>query len=87
MSGKVHYATPVVRIEQSAQDVKAPFEHLPYLSASKIFLQSKQRFWVNEGLSGFATTDDLSARSHLRRGDTLDKVALLSFRPGGRPSR
>ena len=27
------------------------------LSASKIFLQSKKRFWVNEGLSGFATTD------------------------------
>ena len=32
-------------------------EQLPYLSASKIFLQSKKRFWVDEGLSGFATTD------------------------------
>jgi monoamine oxidase len=32
-------------------------EELPYLSASKIFLQSKKRFWVDEGLSGFATTD------------------------------
>jgi monoamine oxidase len=32
-------------------------EQLPYLSASKIFLQSRQRFWVNDGLSGFATTD------------------------------
>jgi monoamine oxidase len=30
---------------------------LPYLSASKIFLQSKKRFWREEGLSGFATTD------------------------------
>ena len=30
---------------------------MPYLSASKIFLQSKKRFWVNEGQSGFATTD------------------------------
>jgi monoamine oxidase len=28
-----------------------------YLSASKIFLQAKKRFWANEGLSGFATTD------------------------------
>jgi monoamine oxidase len=27
------------------------------LSASKIFLQSKKRFWLSEGLSGFATTD------------------------------
>jgi monoamine oxidase len=32
-------------------------EQLPYLSASKIFLQTKKRFWVDEGLSGFATTD------------------------------
>lgn len=94
---KVHYAVPVVRIEQSAQGVKAVFRHagvhhavagdylvcavpftvqrnievapafsvekqraieqLPYLSASKIFLQSRQRFWVNKGESGFATTD------------------------------
>jgi monoamine oxidase len=32
-------------------------EQLPYLSASKIFLQTKERFWVSEGQSGFATTD------------------------------
>lgn len=32
-------------------------EQLPYLSASKIFLQSRKRFWVDEGLSGFAMTD------------------------------
>ena len=94
---KIHYATPVVKIEQHTQGVKATFrqagayhtltgdylicavpfsvqknievapafsvekqlaiEQLPYLSASKIFLQSKKRFWVDEGLSGFATTD------------------------------
>ena len=97
LSEKIHYATPVIRLEQSAQGVKATFrqagahhtltgdhlicavpfsvqknievvpafsvekqraiEELPYLSASKIFLQSKKRFWVDEGLSGFATTD------------------------------
>ena len=97
LSEKIHYAAPVVRIEWSAQSVKAIFLHagahqtltgdylicavpftvqknievvpafsvekqmaieqLPYLSVSKIFLQSKQRFWLNEGLSGFATTD------------------------------
>jgi monoamine oxidase len=32
-------------------------EQLPYMSVSKIFLQSKNRFWAREGLSGFATTD------------------------------
>jgi monoamine oxidase len=97
LSEKIHYAAPVVRIEQSAQAVKAVFlragayhtlaadylicsvpfsvqknievapafsvekqraiEQLPYLSASKICLQSKRRFWVSEGQSGFATTD------------------------------
>jgi monoamine oxidase len=97
LSAEIHYATPVVRIEQHTQGVKATFrqagayhtlsgdylicavpfsvqksievapafsvekqlaiEQLPYLSASKIFLQSRSRFWVDEGLSGFATTD------------------------------
>jgi monoamine oxidase len=32
-------------------------EQLPYLSASKIFLQSRTRFWITQGESGFATTD------------------------------
>jgi monoamine oxidase len=32
-------------------------EQLPYLSASKIFLQTKERFWLNQGESGFAITD------------------------------
>ena len=97
LSEKIHYAAPVVRIEQSAQAVKAVFlragvyhtlaadylicavpftvqknievlpafsvekqraiEQLPYLSASKIFLQSKKRFWADVGQSGFAATD------------------------------
>ena len=97
LAEKIHYASPVVRIEHSPQVVKVvcrqagscqtlnagylicavPFSvqkdievspafsvekqraigQLPYLSASKIFLQSKKRFWVSAGLSGFATTD------------------------------
>lgn len=32
-------------------------EQLPYLSASKVFLQMRSRFWTAQGLSGFATTD------------------------------
>ena len=102
LSEKIHYAAPVIRLEQSAQGVRATFrqagahhtltgdhlicavpfsvqknievvpafsvekqraiEELPYLSASKIFLQSKKRFWVDEGQSGFATTDLPSVR-------------------------
>jgi monoamine oxidase len=97
LSQKIHYGAPVLRIEQSPQNVKAIFmsggshhtitgdflicavpfsvqknievspsfslekqraiEQLPYLSASKIFLQSRSRFWTNEGQSGFARTD------------------------------
>jgi len=97
LADKIHYASPVVRIEQNAREVKATFqqldsyqtltadrlicavpftvqrdievsppfsvekqraiEQLPYLSAAKIFLQSKQRFWIARGLSGFGTTD------------------------------
>src|SRR5215203_4973237 len=97
LADKIHYAAPVVRIEQGAQGIKAIFQHagsyrtltgdylvcavpfgvqknievspafsvekqraveqLPYLSASKIFLQSRKRFWAGEGLSGFGTTD------------------------------
>jgi monoamine oxidase len=38
-------------------DKQRAIENLPYLSESKIFLQTKKRFWDNEGQSGFATTD------------------------------
>jgi monoamine oxidase len=38
-------------------DKQRAIEQLPYLSASKIFLQSRTRFWERERQSGFATTD------------------------------
>ncbi|HEX9423269.1 MAG TPA: NAD(P)/FAD-dependent oxidoreductase [Pyrinomonadaceae bacterium] len=44
--------TPAFTVEK-----QRAIEQLPYLSASKIFLQARKRFWVNEGQSGFATTD------------------------------
>jgi monoamine oxidase len=97
LAEKIHYAAPVIRIEQDSQGVRAVFLHagsyhttagdylicavpfpvqknieaspafsvekqkaieqLPYHSVSKIFLQSRKRFWVNERLSGFGITD------------------------------
>ena len=97
LSEKIHYATPVVKIEHHARGVIARFlqegsyhsltgdhlictvpfsvqkhievapafsgdkqkaiDQLPYLSASRIFLQSKRRFWIDNLESGFATTD------------------------------
>ena len=38
-------------------DKQRAIEQLPYLSGSKIFLQTKERFWIKDGESGFATTD------------------------------
>lgn len=97
LSDQIHYAAPVIRIEQADREVAAVFlragsyqrltgdylicavpfsvqkninvvppfsidkqraiEQLPYLSGSKIFLQTRERFWIKDGESGFATTD------------------------------
>jgi len=97
LGDRIRYASPVIRIEQNEQGVRAVFEHagsahamagdylicavpfpvqknievsppfsvekqqaierLPYHSLSKVFLQSRQRFWVRDGLDGFAITD------------------------------
>ncbi|MFQ5777075.1 MAG: flavin monoamine oxidase family protein [Terriglobia bacterium] len=32
-------------------------EQLPYLSVGRVFLQSRKRFWLDQGLSGYAETD------------------------------
>lgn len=32
-------------------------EQMKYLSVSRVFLQARKRFWINEGLSGVAATD------------------------------
>ncbi|HKQ73093.1 MAG TPA: flavin monoamine oxidase family protein [Blastocatellia bacterium] len=40
----------------SAEKQKA-IDQLPYTSVARIFLQTKKRFWVDEGLSGGAITD------------------------------
>ena len=40
----------------SAQKTAA-FEALPYESVTRIYLQCRERYWLREGLSGFADTD------------------------------
>ena len=45
-------SSPAMSIEK-----QRAIEQLSYLSGSKIFLQSKKRFWLEDGFSGFATTD------------------------------
>src|SRR5262249_27469711 len=40
----------------SAEKQRA-IKEMPYRSCTKVFLQSKRRFWAEDGLSGFAQTD------------------------------
>ena len=98
LADKIHYGSPVVRIEQDATSARAVFLHngspqtisadhilsampfsvlrrvelpasfserkrdiiqkLQYDSVSRVYLQSKTRFWEEKGLSGFAFTDE-----------------------------
>ena len=97
LSDKIHYGSPVVKIEHGADKVSVTFlqggapqklsadrlicavpftllrkieiapklspekqmaiEKLQYLSVSRVFLQSKKRFWLEQGTSGVAATD------------------------------
>ena len=36
---------------------RSAIDGLPYESVTRIFLQSRERYWTHEGLSGFAETD------------------------------
>ena len=47
----VEFAPPLTAAERAAID------RLPYHSATRIYLQSRARYWMKEGLSGFADTD------------------------------
>lgn len=94
---KIHYGTPIVRIEHDARGARAVFlqagahqtiagehvictipfsvlrrieisprfspgkekaiEELPYTSIARVYLQARRKFWVDQGLPGFANTD------------------------------
>ncbi|MDQ3803876.1 MAG: FAD-dependent oxidoreductase, partial [Acidobacteriota bacterium] len=62
-------------------------EGLPYFSAARVSLQTRRRFWRDEGLSGFASTDlalgevfDMTANQEGRRG-------ILQAYAGGQEAR
>ena len=120
LADKIHYAAPVVKIEQDTQGVTARFrqagsyhaltgdylicavpfsvqknievapafsvekqraiDELPYLSASKIFLLSRRRFWADKRESGFATTDlPISQVWDMTYGQTATRGILQAF--------
>jgi monoamine oxidase len=62
-------------------------EELPYFSAARVSLQTRRRFWADEGLSGFASTDlafgevfDMTNNQEGRRG-------ILQAYAGGQAAR
>jgi monoamine oxidase len=97
LADKIHYGSPVVRLEQDATSARAIFKHagkletmsadrvlctipfsvlrnldlpsdiseskrnvikkLQYDSVSRVYLQTRSRFWEKKGLNGFAFTD------------------------------
>ena len=47
-----------IEVDPPFSDEKArAIRDLPYASSSKVFLQTRSRFWSKAGLSGFASTD------------------------------
>ncbi len=58
-------------------------EQLPYFSAARVSLQSRKRFWVDEGLSGFALTDlPIASVYHMTRHQPGSRGILQSYSGG-----
>lgn len=72
---------------------RAAIARLPYHSVTRIYLQSRARYWMNEGLSGFAETDHPMEVWDSTYGQQGGRGILMSFIQGpkarelGRSSR
>jgi monoamine oxidase len=122
LAGKIHYGSPVVRIEQDANEARVVFLNsgrqqtlkadsvlctipfsvlrnveLPALSESKrevirstrydavsrVYLQTKNRFWEDKGLNGFAFTSDAIEIWHPTWSQPRPRGILMTYaRPG-----
>jgi monoamine oxidase len=63
-------------------DKRAAIERLPYHSATRIYLQSRTRYWMKEGLSGFADTDHPMEVWDSTYGQQGARGLLMSFVQG-----
>jgi len=126
LAEKIHYGSPVVKIEQDDHGVRAvvleagthrkidsdylvcaiPFSvlrrvdmpplspekerairELPYFSAARISLQSRKRFWVDQGLNGAAWTDLPIMSVHNMTSDQPGPRGILQAYMGGPEAR
>jgi len=69
----VEISPPFTREKQRA------IVELPYTPATRVFLQSRKRYWVEQGLSGFARTDVLGSISHPTFDQSGPRGILLAF--------
>ncbi len=66
-------------------DKRRAIEELPYISVTRVFLQSRSRFWVQEGLGGFAATDlPILNTGHVTLAQPGTRGILESFTTGPR---
>jgi monoamine oxidase len=63
---------------------RAAIDRLPYHSVTRIYLQSRARYWVKEGLSGFADTDHPMEVWDSTYGQRGGRGILMSFIQGSR---
>jgi monoamine oxidase len=63
---------------------RAAIDRLPYHSVTRIYLQSRARYWMKEGLSGFADTDHPMEVWDSTYGQRGGRGILMSFIQGPR---
>jgi monoamine oxidase len=63
---------------------RAAIDRTPYHSATRIYLQCRARYWMKEGLSGFADTDHPMEVWDTTYGQQGDRGILMAFLQGPR---
>jgi monoamine oxidase len=62
---------------------RAAIAELPYSSATRVFLQMRRKFWIDEGLSGWALTDlPISSISEAPANETGRRGILATYMSG-----
>jgi monoamine oxidase len=65
-----------------APEKRSAIDELPYESVTRIFLQSRERYWTHEGLSGFAETDHPMEIWDSTYGQPGTRGILMSYNRG-----
>ena len=72
----------VVFVPALTPEKRSAIDGLPYESVTRIFLQSRERYWTHEGLSGFAETDHPMEIWDSTYGQPGTRGILMSYNRG-----